>query len=152
MLGACLSSWAWGLEQASQRINVELATVAPRIARRLRARGLGDDEVAAGGIDAWLDEAPVLAELAAASVQGRAALGPRQGTRRRRLGEAVTVEPPSRGACQARANGFSLHAGLVVPAGQRDRLERVRRYPLRPHVAIERLHGAAVAPVGVALL
>jgi hypothetical protein len=29
---------------------------------------------------------------------------------------------------------------LVVPAGQRDRLERVCRYALRPPVAIERLH------------
>lgn len=29
---------------------------------------------------------------------------------------------------------------LVVPAGQRERLERVCRYALRPPVAIERLH------------
>jgi hypothetical protein len=28
------------------------------------------------------------------------------------------------GGWHARANGFNLHAGLVVPAGQRDRLER----------------------------
>jgi hypothetical protein len=40
----------------------------------------------------------------------------------------------------ARADGFDLHAGLVVPAGQRDRLERVCRYALRPPVAQERLH------------
>jgi hypothetical protein len=33
-----------------------------------------------------------------------------------------------------------LHAGLVVPAGQRERLERVCRYFLRPPVAIDRLH------------
>jgi hypothetical protein len=117
-----------------------LATVEPRIARRLRTRGLGDDD-AAGGIDAWSDEAPMLAGLAAASVQGRAALGPRSGTWPRRLGEAVeTVEAPAPGPCQARANGFSLHAGLVVPAGQRDRLERVCRYALRPPVPVERLH------------
>jgi hypothetical protein len=89
----------------------------------------------------WSDEAPVLAGLAAASIQGRAALGPRQGRRPRRLGEAAArVEARAAGPCQARANGFSLHAGLVVPAGQRDRLERVCRYALRPPVAIERLH------------
>jgi hypothetical protein len=118
-----------------------LATVEPRLAPRLRARGVGDDDVAAGGVDAWANEAPVLAGLAAASVQGKAALGPRQGIRPRRFGEAAeTAEAPVRGACQARANGFSLHAGLVVPAGQRDRLERVCRYALRPPVAIERLH------------
>lgn len=44
------------------------------------------------------------------------------------------------GRRQARANGFSLHAGLVIPAGQRERLERVCRYALRPPVAVERLH------------
>ena len=44
------------------------------------------------------------------------------------------------GPCAAGANGFSLHAALVVPAGQRERLERVCRYVLRPPVAIERLH------------
>jgi hypothetical protein len=43
-------------------------------------------------------------------------------------------------SCAARADGFSLHAGLVVPAGQRERLERVCRYVLRPPVAIDRLH------------
>jgi hypothetical protein len=43
-------------------------------------------------------------------------------------------------SCAARANGFSLHAGLVVPAEPRARLERVCRYVLRPPVAIDRLH------------
>ena len=35
--------------------------------------------------------------------------------------------------------GFDLHAGLVVPAGQRNRLERVCRDTLRPPVTDERL-------------
>jgi hypothetical protein len=118
-----------------------LATVEPRIARQLRARGLGDGDLEVGGSDPWSDEAPVLAGLAAASVQGRATLGPRQGSRPRRLGEAVeTGEARVPGACQARVNGFSLHAGLLVPADQRERLERVCRDALRPPVAIERLH------------
>ncbi len=46
---------------------------------------------------------------------------------------------PSAGPCQADANGFSLHARLVIPAGQRGRLEQVCRYLLRPPVAGERL-------------
>jgi uncharacterized protein YbaR (Trm112 family) len=33
-----------------------------------------------------------------------------------------------------------LHAGLVVPGGQRERLERICRYALRPPVTQERLH------------
>jgi len=89
----------------------------------------------------WADDAPVLAGLAAASVQGTVALGPHRGARLRRLGEPCEEgEPPEPGDCHARANGFDLHAGLVVPAGQRERLERVCRYALRPPVTEERLH------------
>ena len=74
--------------------------------------------------------------LGAASVQGTVALGPRRGARIRRLGGPPDeTESPSLGRCHARSNGFDLHAGLVVPAGQRDRLERVCRYVLRPPVA-----------------
>ena len=115
-----------------------LATVTALVARRCR-RHAGDD-LDAGGVDACADEAPLLAALAAASVQNRAALGPERGTRPRRLGTRRDADhEPAVASCQARADGFSLHAGVVVPAGQRDRLERVCRYALRAPVAIERL-------------
>jgi hypothetical protein len=42
-------------------------------------------------------------------------------------------------ASREATNGFDLHAGLAVPAGQRERLERVCRYALRPAVSAERL-------------
>ena len=51
-----------------------LATVEPLIARQLQRRGRGGGE--ADAPDAWVDEAPVLAGLAAASVQGTIALAP----------------------------------------------------------------------------
>ena len=86
-----------------------LATVEPRLARLLERRGLGDRDDSADGVDAWAEDAP---DERAVPVLGR---------------------------CHARSNGFDLHAGLVVPAGQRDRLERVCRYALRPPVATERL-------------
>jgi hypothetical protein len=117
-----------------------LATVEPRIKRLLARRGLGEGDDEGGAPDAWADKAPVLAGLAAASVQGTVALGPHRGARLRRLGDASeSVEAPVPDGCQARANGFDLHAGLVVPAGQRERLERVCRYALRPPVAADRL-------------
>ena len=82
----------------------------------------------------------MLAGLAAASVQGRVALGRQRGARIRRLGAPPDgVKPRALGHCHSRSNGFDLHAGLVVPAGQRERLERVCRYALRPPVARERL-------------
>ena len=118
-----------------------LATVEPRITRLLERRGLGDRDGDVGAPDVWEDEAPVLAGLAAASVQGTVALGPQRGARVRRLGDPTEArEAPALGHCHARANGFDLHAGLVVPAGQRERLERVCRYALRPPVTQERLH------------
>jgi hypothetical protein len=133
-----------------------LATVAPGIARLLNRRGIGEDADSAGEADAWTDEAPVLAGLAAASVQGRVALGRQRGARLRRLGVAPDeVTPRALGRCHARAHGCDLHAGLVVPAGQRERLERVCRYALRPPVARERLSvtragaRAAAAPAAV---
>jgi hypothetical protein len=117
-----------------------LATVAPGIARLLNRRGIGEDADSAGEADAWTDEAPVLAGLAAASVQGRVALGRQRGARLRRLGVAPDeVTPRALGRCHARSHGCDLHAGLVVPAGQRERLDRVCRYALRPPVARERL-------------
>ena len=117
-----------------------LATVEPRLTRLLARRGLGDRDDESGAPDAWADEAPVLAGLAAASVQGIVALGPHRGARLRRLGNAPeSIEAPAPAGCHARANGFDLHAGLVVPAGQREPLERVCRYALRPPVAGDRL-------------
>jgi hypothetical protein len=117
-----------------------LATVEPRIGRLLDRRGLGDRDGDGGAPDAWAEEAPVLAGLAAASVQGTVALGRKRGTRVQRLGEPPEEgEAPALGGCHAHSRGFDLHAGLVVPAGQRERLERVCRYALRPPVARERL-------------
>ena len=129
-----------------------LATVEPLVARQLARRGLGVDDAEAGAIDPWADEAPGLADLAAASVRGALALGSRAGGRPARLGVASdAAEPPTPGPCQAEANGFTLHAGLVVPAGRRDRLERVCRYVLRPPVAAERLELTAGGQVRLSL-
>ena len=104
-------------------------------------------------LDAWADEAPVLAGLAAASVQGRVALGSRAGARVRRRGDpwAGATERSGLGPCQARHNGFDLHAGLCVPTNQRDRLERIARYALRPPVSQERLELTGDGQVRLAL-
>jgi hypothetical protein len=127
-----------------------LATIEPLIARRLRRRGLagdGDDAT-----DGWADDAPVFAELAAASIEGRSALGAGRGGRPTRIGRLPTwTVPRPPGHCHARSQGFSLHAALVIPAGQRERLERVCRYVLRPPVAVDRLHLTSDGHVRVSL-
>jgi hypothetical protein len=119
-----------------------LGTIDRRVYRLLARRGVVDagDE---GGVDPWREQAPVLAGIAAASVQGRLALGERAGAAVRRGGasaELLALAPQGLGPCHARRNGFDLHAGLVVPARDRARLERLCRYALRPPIAQERLH------------
>ena len=108
------------------------------------ARHGGDPEDPHGGSDAFGDASPLLAGLAAASVQGGVALGGTPGARPVRVGQSfVDRGVPALGACHARWEGFDLHAAVRVPAGQRDRLERVCRYALRPPVAGARLQVAA---------
>ena len=94
----------------------------------------------------------MLAGWAAASVRGLAASGVsthqphRLGARR----EPDGATPVPR-ACHARWEGFDLHAGVRVPAGHRDRLERLCRYALRPPLADERLHRTPSGDVAVQL-
>ena len=55
------------------------------------------------------------------------------------------VEPQA--SRHARQEGFDLEAGVKVPADQRDRLERLCRYALRPTVAQDRLQLTAEGQV-----
>jgi catechol 2,3-dioxygenase-like lactoylglutathione lyase family enzyme len=91
----------------------------------------------------WMDEAPATGALAAASVQGLAALGGDGGQPVARLGvprDDGDEHETGEARCHARWDGFDLDASHVVPAGARDRLERLCRYVLRPPVVSERLH------------
>jgi putative transposase len=113
-----------------------VAVVARRIERMLERRGVAASSEAVDATDAWTDDAPVLAGLAAASVQGRIALGSRAGARAERSGEPLEeFAPVPLGRSHAQAQGYDLHAAIRVPAGQRERLERLCRYALRPPVA-----------------
>lgn len=92
----------------------------------------------------------MLAGLAAASVRGVRALGPRAGRAVRRWGDAIDLpDPPAFGRWHARRDGFDLHAGILVPAGARDRLERLCRYALRPPLGQDRLQ---IMPKGQVVL
>jgi hypothetical protein len=73
-------------------------------------------------------------------LESQTAFGPRAGQKTRRLGEEPdeTVEPPKRKR-HARIKGFDLHAGAPTKAEERDRLERMLRYLLRPPIAESRL-------------
>jgi hypothetical protein len=110
-----------------------LATIERRIGKLLTRRGVADGSERFDAPDRWSEEAPALAGLAAAFVRGVAALGVRAGATVRRWGDAIDVpEAPPLGRWHARQHGFDLNAGIVAPAGARDRLERLCRYALRP--------------------
>jgi hypothetical protein len=141
---------AWDHDLCRAVSGVAIRAVLGFLRRRARAEGVGDGRSSAvvvvqrfgGALNLNIHlHAPVLAAVAAASVEGRVAMGPRAGGRVRRCGDPPEdVAPTTLGPCHARADGFDLHAGLVVRAGHRDRLERVCRYALRPPLAQERLH------------
>jgi Putative transposase/Transposase zinc-binding domain len=108
------------------------------LVRVIERRGLGDEP------DRLAEDDPLLAQLLAAAVQGRAATGPRAGQRVLRFGDRVEIQSDEMAVDEkmpglARSNGFSLHAGVAVPANDRQRLERLCRYVGRPPVASERL-------------
>jgi len=83
---------------------------------------------------------PLLAELYAASVQGRVAIGEKSGASVERLGRRRDARPlflPGELCCDM--DGFSLHAKVEIEAHDRDGLERLARYLARPPIATERL-------------
>ncbi|MCP3936045.1 MAG: transposase, partial [Actinomycetia bacterium] len=122
----------------SEELERALQRVIRGIVRIFERHGLGDEP------DRLSEDDPLLAQLLAAAVQGRAATGPRAGQRVLRFGDRVELAAGGHAAPQqapglARTSGFSLHAGVVVPANDRQRLERLCRYVGRPPVATQRL-------------
>ena len=123
----------------AEEVGLVLATIAMRVRRLLRRRGL-DAEADVMPLDAVAEESPVLAGINSASIQGRIALGRRAGGRVWRLGEEPDAPwVASNAPRHAHLNGFDLHANIMVPAGDRARLEQLCRYLLRPAVAQDRL-------------
>jgi hypothetical protein len=98
----------------------------------LGKQGYGPEEE----IDPEGDDAQAV--LQQASLLGQAALGPRAGRRARRVqlvgGRKVDLPP----RCAA-FEGYNLHAGVGLGARERDALERLCRYLLRPPLARDRL-------------
>ena len=118
-----------------------LAAVRGRIVRLLRRHNIDlEGRFDDGQTDPLWLESPVLAQVQGASVLGRVATGPRAGQRVLRLGNDPTAPVViTGGPRQAHLEGFDLHAATAVRADQRERLERLCRYVLRPPVAQDAL-------------
>jgi hypothetical protein len=108
------------------------ASVHRSVTRLMEKRGMGPEADSQDTLQ--LDE-PLLAELYRASISGRVATGPRSGRPIVRVGDDVeskkaAAKPESR--C-AMIEGFSVHAGVNVPAHDKLRLERLLRLCGSPH-------------------
>jgi hypothetical protein len=111
-------------------------TIERRVLRLLRRRGriTEDDELTSD--DPLASAEPLLARCSAASVRGRNALAPWD-SRPQRLDLLGRPVPSSLG--RGTQTGFDLHADVLIPAGDRARLEHLCRYVARPAIAQERL-------------
>ena len=117
--------------------------IAERIGRLLEKRGLIERDME----NAWLTavgSGGALDDLIGHSITYRIAMGPRAGQKLFTLQTLPASAMPQaeqqgdhRGAAQA--GGFSLHAGIDIEPGQRQKLERLCRYVSRPPVAVDRM-------------
>ena len=122
-----------------------LTTVRVGLRRLLERRGLIRSETGGDEADPHAEAAPLLAACYAALVQGTVAMGPKAGHDVGRLGGELAALPdsmPPPASC-VRAEGYSLHAGVRVAAGDRPRLEKLCRYVARPALALDRLQERA---------
>jgi hypothetical protein len=84
------------------------------------------------------DDDDAQALLQQASLLGQLATGPRAGARVRRVQRIGGIDIPLPPRC-ATVNGYNLHANVAFPASDRDGLERLCRYVLRPALAAGRV-------------
>ena len=119
-------------------------TLQRRVTRYLQRKGHLSREPGQG--DESAAEPDLLALISAASVQGRGVLPTESKPPVARLGTRREFRKPLvPGSLCSDYEGFSLHAQVLAPAGQRERLEHLCRYVARPAIATERL---SLAPDG----
>lgn len=115
--------------------------ISQRVGRCLERQGLLEQDAE----QAWLeldpaDETDAMPHLLGSSVSYRIAVGPQQGQKAFMIRTIRPLDRPDPGLERvAKANGFSLHAGVSCEGHQRGKRERLCRYIARPAVAIPRL-------------
>jgi hypothetical protein len=115
--------------------------ISQRVGRCLERQGLLEQDTESG----WLnleptDDTDAMPHLLGSSVSYRIAVGPQQGRKAFMIRTIRPLDHPDLGLERvAKANGFSLHAGVSCEGNQRSKRERLCRYIARPAVAIPRL-------------
>ena len=115
--------------------------ISQRVGRCLEHQGLLEQD----SESAWLDLGPAddsdaMPHLLGSSVSYRIAVGPQQGRKAFMIRTIRPLDRPDPGLERvAKANGFSLHAGVSCEGHQKDKRERLCRYTARPALAVPRL-------------
>ncbi|GHD23042.1 IS91 family transposase [Halioglobus japonicus] len=115
--------------------------ISQRVGRCLERQGLLEQDTES----AWLDLDPAedtdaMPQILGSSVSYRIAVGPQQGRKAFMIRTIRPLDRPDPGLERvAKANGFSLHAGVSCEGHQKDKRERLCRYISRPAVATPRL-------------
>ncbi|MFK7887825.1 MAG: transposase, partial [Gammaproteobacteria bacterium] len=114
--------------------------IAQRVGRHLERRGLLVRDAENAYLDWYSEQTDAMDELAGHSITYRVAVGPNQGQKAYTLQTLPAISPDDNAPGElANAAGFSLHAGVSIRAGDRDKLERLCRYVARAAVADSRL-------------
>jgi hypothetical protein len=115
--------------------------ISQRAGRCLERLGLLEQDAES----AWLeldpaDDTDALPHIMGSSISYRVAVGPQQGQKAFMIRTIRPLDRPDPGLERvAKANGFSLHAGVGCEGHQKDKRERLCRYIARPAVAVPRL-------------
>jgi hypothetical protein len=115
--------------------------ISQRVGRCLERQGLLEQDAE----NAWLDLDPAedtdaMPQILGSSVSYRIAVGPQQGRKAFMIRTIRPLDRPDPGLERvAKANGFSLHAGVGCEGHQKEKRERLFRYISRPAVATPRL-------------
>ena len=115
--------------------------ISQRVGRCLERQGLLEQDTES----AWLELEPAevtdaMPQILGSSISYRIAVGPQQGRKAFMIRTIRPLDKPDpRLERVARANGFSLHAGVSCEGNQKGKRERLCRYISRPAVAVPRL-------------
>mgnify|MGYP003689580585 CR=1 FL=1 len=115
--------------------------ISQRVGRCLERQGLLEQDTES----AWLDLDPAedtdaMSQILGSSISYRIAVGSQQGQKAFMIRTIRPLERPDPGLERvAKANGFSLHAGVSCEGHQKEKRERLCRYISRPAVAVPRL-------------
>jgi len=114
--------------------------ISQRVAKFLQRRGFLEADEQGSYLSLETSEDEAMQQLYGHSITYRIAIGPNQGKKVFTLQSLPPAKESKAGSSRvAKVTGFSLHAGVMAEAHQRDKLERVCRYITRPAISEKRL-------------